>query len=671
MKRIILKTAFVLFTVLFSSSLQAEVTKVEIKERKTILQGKEFGKHGAYEYIKGLIYFEVDPKNPNNQQITDIEFAPLNANGMVEFYADFEVLQPISTSENANETALVEVSNRGGKFSLRYFNRSTSRTIDVNDEKSFGDNLLMENGLTVIWLGWQFDVPDDDQTLNIYLPNTVEVEGKPISGLVRSDWTLNQTTNTLSLGHRNQTAYAVSDKEDKRNVLTVRDGRDAERKISPKSKWTFAKEVDGELSESNTHIYMKEAFQAGKIYEMVYVSENPVIVGLGMAAIRDVIDYAKYNKESIFPVEKAIAAGVSQTGRFLRHFVYQDFNVTESGKQAYDGLMIITAGAGRGSFNHRFAQPSRDAHRYSAFFYPTDIFPFTSRTQTDPINSKEDGLVQNATKNALPKIMYINTGYEYWGRAASLIHMSVDGEKDISPMENERIYHLASGQHYVNGFPPRENNKISALMYRGNHLDYSVNYRSLLLQLKAWVNGMEPPQSKYPKIAEQTLVSIDKLNYPKIDGFQKSKVIHNAYRADYGNRFTSGIVDIQPPVLESKYPVKVAQVDEFGNEKAGIRNVELTVPIATYIPWNLRKDMPGEENELTDFLGTFIPFQMEKKYSDERPLIEMLYSSKVMYLEKVQKAIDDLVEAGFVLKIDEKYILNRAVSYWDYVVEGH
>lgn len=663
----------ILTIILFNMEISARVSKIEITERKVILNGKEFGQYGAYEYIKGTVWFEIDPFNEYNSAIVDIEYAPLTEHSMIVFSADFEVIQPVDLSKSSG-IALVEVSNRGGKFSLNYFNRATKRGIDPDNPQCFGDGLLMRNGLTIIWLGWQWDVPQSDKLLNINLPFAKMLNGKAISGLVRSDWMVKKTMKTLKLGHRNQVGYPVSNALAKENILTVRKGRDAKRDTIAKNLWQFAREENEKVRFNPYYIYMSKGFEAGKIYELVYKAKNPVISGLGMTAIRDIIDYAKNDTTAVFPVKMGIAAGVSQTGRFLRHFIYQNFNTTELGSKAFDGIMIITAGAGRGSFNHRFAQPSRDAHRYSAFFYPTDIFPFTSHNQIDYMTAKTDGLFNKADKKTLPLIMQINTGYEYWGRAASLIHLSVDGQHDIAPFANERIYHIASGQHFVNSFPPKAENKMLEGVYRGNPLEYKVNYRALLLKLTEWIQDKNPPPNMYPTIDYGTLAKIEDLKYPNIPHFTPSKVMHTAYRADYGPQFSVGIIDKQPPELGPVYHGKVPQLDQFGNELGGIRNVELQVPLATYIPYNLRIGIAGEQNELNDFYGTFIPLpkNLEEKnvgLKDERPAIYSLYKNKEDYLKKVKKAANKIIKQGFLLKEDKTYVLKRAENYWDFIMK--
>jgi len=663
-----------LFIPLFfiASQLLAKVEKIEIDSRKIVLQGKTFNGYGPYEMIKGRVYFSFDPTNPHNQQITDIELAPRNDAGRVEAHANIVILQPVANGRS-REVALIEVSNRGGKFSPYYYMRARTSTLVAGDSITFGDALLMRMGLAVVWVGWQFDVSDEGNNLRLTTP-IAQGKDADIEGLVRSDWTLNEGRNTLKLGHRQMVSYPVSDFDDPANQLTVRTGREALRRLIPRSQWKFAIEEDGKVKPDSTHIYMEDGFEAGKIYELVYKSKDPPIVGLGLAAIRDIISYFKYTDNKILSVEKGVAAGVSQTGRFLRHFLYQHFNVDEQGRKAYDGMMIITAGAGRGSFNHRFAQPSRDAHRYSAFFYPTDIFPFTSSVHPDPISGKEDGLLAKYDKRAMiPKIFYVNTGYEYWGRAAALIHVTPDGKKDVLPASFERIYHLSSGQHFVGAFPPRE--EIGDNVYRGNPLDFSVNYRALMVALVKWIDESEtPPPSQYPTFEAGTLVSFDQVAYPDIPNLTTPATIHVAYRVDYGPRWEDGIIDLQPPGIGNAFSALVSKVDSLGNEMAGIRNVELQVPLATYLPWNLRIGLPGETKEISDFVGTYIPFyttpNLSDLHQDPRPAIKSLYADKVKYLERIREAAENLATAGYVLREDIDYLVNRSERYWDWIFSG-
>ncbi len=653
-------------------SAQSEVIRVDVDSRQPVLGGQAFGAYGPYEVVRGQIYFSFDPANPMNARIVDLHLAPRNAAGRVEAWTTFIALRPMAP-ESARGIALVEVSNRGGKFSPQYFNRATTTSLDPDDPDAFGDALLLRLGLTVIWIGWQFDVPDFPGVLRLHVPRARHEDGSPITGLVRSDWTVDAPVTSLALAHRGHRAYPVADPEDTANTLTVRDGREAPRQVIPRKRWHFARLRNGRRVSGATHIVLDGGFEAGKIYELVYRAQDPAVVGLGLAAIRDVISYAKHDKTSIFPAKLGLAAGVSQTGRFLRQFLYQGFNTDEQGRAAYDGLMIITAGAGRGSFNHRFAQPSRDGHRYSAFFYPTDLFPFSSATQFDPLQGRSDGLLAHlANAKHAPKTFYINTGYEYWGRAASLIHTTPDGMADVAPPPHERIYHLASAQHFVGAFPKADDRLVYAPVYRGNPLDFSSNYRALLVRLVAWVEtGTAPPSSAYPTRTGGTLVRPMNVAFPAVPGVTFPQTIHVAYRADYGPRWSQGIIDVQPPRLGTSFPSRVAQVDRLGNEQGGVRNVELRVPLATYTPWSLRTGYAGSPGELADFVGTVIPLprtEAERQArGDPRPAIETLYASRQAYLNQVRREVQDLVRSGFLLADDRHHVLQRAARTWAWV----
>lgn len=653
----------------------ARVLRVEIDRRVEVLGGQSFEPHGAYELIEGRIYFAFDPDDPANDRIVDLEYAPRDSTGAVRAWANFAVLQPVEPAKRRG-LALVEVSNRGGKFTMPYFNYATAG-LDASAPAAFGDGLLMESGLTVLWVGWQWDVPRGEGLLRLRVPVARRGDGSPIYGRVRSDWVPDEPTDVLPLGHRDHYAYRAADFDHPDNVLTVRPDRGSERRVIPRDQWSFARrDSTGSLVPDSTHIHLEGGFDPGKIYESVYRSKNPRVVGLGLAALRDVISYAKYDSDAVFPVDRGLAVGVSQTGRLLRHFLYQGFNTDEEGRQAYDGVLAITAGAGRGSFNHRFAQPSRDAHRFSAFEYPTDIFPFTSRVQFDSLQWRSDGLLARQRPAHRPKTMYVNTGYEYWGRAASLIHTTPDGTEDVAPLDSERIYHIASAQHFPWQFPPPEENQLTEGpdLYRGNPMDHSVVYRALLMRLVEWVDdGRTPPPSQYPRHETGTLVSIDALDFPDLPTVDVPTVIHEAYRTDYGARFrTDGVVTRQPPRLGPSYPSLVSQVDSLGNERAGVHTVETRVPLATYMPWNLRIGATRNADELTDFFGSVVPLPAtptEKQATgDPRPAVTSLYSDKEAYMTKVQKAADAMIDEGLLLPTDRDRVLDRADAVWEWVV---
>ena len=644
--------------------------RVVVDSRADVLGGRPFGASGPYEKLAGTIHFSFDVANPANRPIVDLDKAPRNAAGRVEARANFVVLQP--KQPGPRHVALLEVSNRGGKASLGYLNYGTYST-DPKLAADFGDGLLMRLGLTVVWVGWQFDVPRTPGLLRLSAPVATDAD-RPIAGPVRSDWTVDRTETTLPLAHRDHVPYRPAESRDGEAVLTVRSGRLAPRRVVPRDEWRFARDSARGPVPDREHVFMASGFEAGKIYELVYFSEGPVVVGLGLAVIRDVAAYIKHGPAALFPARSTVALGISQTGRFLRHFLYQGFNTDEQGRQAIDGMLIHTAGGGRGSFNHRFAQPSRDGHRYSAFFFPTDLFPFASRALRDGVTGVTAGLLTHALSSAhRPKIFYTNTGYEYWGRAGSLIHTTPDAGADVEPFPEERIYHLAGAQHFVVGFPPPPQARIDgSRAYLGNPLDFLPVLRALLVRMIEWVTeGVTPPPSAFPRLDAGTLVPVERLRLPAIPGLTVPRAVHEAYRADYGPGWADGVITVGPPRLGPPFPALVSQVDDLGNERAGVRAVELLAPLATYTPWSLRTGHPGGSDELLDFLGSYVPLPRSEAertvLGDPRPSIERLYPSKAEYLARVAAAAASLESARLLLPEDRPRVIERAERHWDWL----
>lgn len=644
----------------------AEVVRIEVTSRADVLAGKAFGAAGAYEKLAGRIYFSVDPKNAANHIITDIAKAPLNASGRVEFSSDFYLIKPKDVARG-NGTVLYEVSNRGGKGMIGFFNFATS-SLDPQAPGEFGDGFLLEQGFTLLWVGWQFDPPRRDGLVRVYAPVAREADGSPIRGLVRSDFVVTETASEASLADRNHIAYAVARNNESDAVLTVRDGVEAPRRIIPRDQWQFT--ADG------ASIRLAAGFEPKKIYEVVYTAQDPPVVGVGPAAVRDTISRLKYGaaNELGLPagtIRRAIGFGISQSGRFLRTFLYYGFNEDESRRKVFDGVMPHVAGAGRGSFNHRFAQPSRDGHPYLNFFYPTDIFPFSDEPQTDPETGVTDGLLTHATKPEFrPEVFYTNTSYEYWGRAASLVHTTVDGRGDVALPPNVRVYLLAAGQHGVAAFPPSRT--IGQQM--NNPLDYRWVMRALLVAMNRRItDGTAPPPSAYPRVDQGTLVPPEKLKFPKIPSVNVATTPHKAYRADYGPEFASkGIVSREPPRIGAAFPILVPQVDADGNELAGVRVPELAVPVATYTGWNLFNERAGPPTVVSSMQGSFVPFARtgadRERVSDPRPSVSERYRGRDQYLQRIGQAAQELVGRGFLLEADVPRIVEQAGTRWDYVM---
>ena len=639
---------------LLAGVLSAGVVRVEVASRGDVLGGQEFGSAGAYEKIVGKVYFAVDPANANNKIIADIDKAPRNAEGKVEFAADVYLLKP-KKLDRGNGTALYEVSNRGNKGMLGMFNRGATGSLDPSTEAHFGDGFLMKAGYSLVWLGWQWDPPELPGRMRVYPPKAAGIRGP-----VRADFVPTKPETSHMLSDREHIPYLVADPDNPKITLTVRDRVESERRVVPRTKWRF--------SADRRSVEMPAGFELNKIYEVVYTAEDPVLVGLGPAAIRDFLSYLKYEAPAspVGRVERAYGFGVSQSGRFLRTFLYYGFNQDEEGRKVMDGVMAHVAGGGRGSFNHRFAQPSRDAHPFLNFFYPTDIFPFTDVMQTDPETGQSDGLLAKAAQ--IPKIFYTNSSYEYWGRAASLIHTTVDGKSDAPIPDHTRIYSFAGGQHGPAGFPPGR----SIGQQRNNPNDFKWAMRALLVAMDRWVkDGATPPASVYPRVAADTLVSPEAVQWPKIPGVGFSTRMHRAYRADYGPQFKKGVVTQEPPKIGKPFPILVSQVDRDGNEVAGLKMPEVAAPLATYTGWNLFNGKDGPVDEISSMQGSFIPFARTRaereKVGDPRLSVEERYKGREEFLGKISAAAAKLVEQGYVLEQDVPGILKQAGERWDWV----
>ena len=411
-------------------------------------------------------------------------------------------------------------------------------------------------------------------------------------------------------------------------------------------------------------------FQPGRIYEYIYVAADPVVAGLGFAAFRDFAAYAKHSPDAITPAKRVYGEGISQNGRFLRDFLYQGFNADEENRPALDGVLAHVAGAGRGSFNYRFAQPSRDAQPTSSIYFPTDIFPFTDLPETDPLTAASGGLLVRAIADkVVPKIFLSNTSYEYWGRVASLISTSADGQRDVETSPDVRIYHFTGLQHFPGPFPPARGENDLMGQEMETYLPVRFFWRAMIANMDAWVrNDTAPPASSYPRIDQENLVPLEKWAFPKIPNVKKPHEANTAYRLDFGPNWQAGILTLQPPVVGRPFPVLVPQVDADGNERDGVRLPEITVPLATYTGWNLRDPSIGAPTERVAFEGSFLAFPKtaaERKASgDPRKSIAERYRGRDDYLNRYLQAIEGLVKQRWLLPEDRAAFLMLGEREW-------
>ncbi len=648
--------------------LNARVIHIQIDSRKAVSDSKAFGNVGAYERVTGRVFFSVSIANPHNRGIVDLDKAVNLNHGEVEFSADFMALRPKDSSKG-NESLLLEVPNRGRGRIVSLMDGG-----DWDAAQDAGDGWLLRNGYSVVSLGWQWDATGDG-ALRLYAPIAKE-KGSTIRGLLRGDLMPSKVMEEIPLGHLiigniGGSEYPLADPDDPHNQLSVRNTPEAKRTLIPRSDWQFAHTVDGKLVASDRHIHLNGGFQPGKIYEYIYAVSDPVVAGLGFAAIRDFAAYAKHAPDALVPAARVYGEGISQNGRFLRDLLYQGFNADEEGRIALDGVLAHVAGAGRGSFNIRFAQPSRDAQPTSSIFFPTDVFPFTDQREIDPVTGNTGGLLDQATADkVVPKIFLSNTSYEYWGRAASLIHTTADAKQDTTISKDVRIYYFTGLQHFSGPFPPAEGPGDLHGQEPESPLPIRYFWRSMLANMDAWVrSGTLPPGSKYPKIADRTLVAINDYKFPSIPQVNKPREANRAYRLNFGPEWSRGIITMQPPRVGEPFLALVPQVDRDGNELAGIHLPEIAVPLATYTGWNLRDPSIGAPEQREAFEGSYLVFPKtaaeRQKSGDSRKSIAERYSSREDYLDRYAKTIDALVKERWILEEDRGALLGRGSAEWD------
>jgi hypothetical protein len=626
-----------------AASARADVTRVEIAKRADV-------KGSGYEKIAGTVYFAVNPADPRNAIIVDLDKAPRNAAGLVEFSSDFYILRPKDSA--GNNSALVEVSNRGGRGLLRQFNRGGPQT-DPETDADLGDKFLMRFGFTLAWVGWEFDVADTPNMMRIHLPVATD-HGKPISGIVRAAFIPSSRVNEFvlrDLGH-----YDPVDPDGPDSQLTVRSAFLGKGEVVPRQRWHLKGHT----------VTMDGGFEAGKTYEISYRAENPPVAGLGFAAMRDFSSWLKHVADGpIAPVRYAYAFGASQSGRYLRDFLYEGFNTDEHNRQVFDGVMAHIAGAARIDLNARWSTP------IGLGVHSATSFPFSDSSQRDPVTGDSSGILANERAwGHAPKVFYTNTPVEYWGtgRVAALVHTTPDGSRDQEPPDNVRVYFLAGTQHAPGRFPPTVANGQQA----DNPVEYAWPLRALLLAMHRWVSaGTPPPASVYPKLSDGTLVKASAVGFPAIPG------VASPAGLSAGSRVANTIMNdrMRNPKFDggagTPLPLLVPAVDEDGNERSGIRMPDVSVPLGTYTGWNFRNPSTGSPTELVSLLGSSVYFPATRAArdaaKDPRRSVEERYPSREQYLAQVEKAADALVARGYLLIDDVPRIVQRASDTWDLV----
>jgi len=655
---------FLLVFFFFLEYSSAKIVRIEVTGTEVYDAAKKFGDAGEYIRISGWAYGEVDPNNSLNSIIQDIQLAPRNVRGKVEYVSQFVLLRPMNMSK-CNGILFLSLPNRGNIFPP--------------------DTALLKRGYVYLWSAWQGDVLPGNNRILMEVPIAKD-SSKEITGKIRSEFEVGEVTKTLNLSsgyfsgltHHSYEAVSLDNSD---ATLTRRVLESDERQLIPHTDWAFAdcssKEFPG--FPDRTRISLKGGFDPNYIYELIYTGKNPLVMGLGFAAVRDIASFFKHELwderrhanplvvigTTTSPIRVAIMQGVSQCGNFTRTFLQLGFNEDENKKIVFEGVNDHI-GTRRISLNIRFGRPGGGGTQREDHLFPSHEPPFTWDVTLDPISGMKDGILEKCVQtNTCPKIIQTFSSSEYWQLRASLRTTDPYSKKDIPIPSNVRIYLFNSTQHA----PFKMNDKISGFTTNDN--SYAPNLRALVIALENWVlTDKQPPASVYPRIDNNTLVRPDQksIGWTDIPGVLYNGKVNEGALIDYGEGFdmkhVSGVLREPPVVMKDKfYHVLVPKVDKDDNELGGIRNTTILAPLGTYTGWSLRQKGYGE-GDLNALNGMFIPFKNTKAErtaaGDPRLSLEERYQTHEGYVAAVKKAADELVGKGFLLVEDAAKIVAAA-----------
>ena len=673
-----------------ASSAEARLVRLEIAHREVVAGGEAFGTTGAYERLTGTAYFEVDTRDPRNAVVFDLDKAPRNARGQVEFSADMVILKPVDLAP-AGTTLFFEVNNRGRKIS---FGRMQDTASDANmnsplSPRDFGNGFLMKRGYVLAWVGWGADIAPGDNRLTVNFPVAME-NGRPIAERILTEFGdrnfngATPATLPLSGGTAFKSFLSVStDKTAAEAELWVTPS-DSPRPSGPDiprgtrvadDQWAFASCPDGwPGTPSTSDICIKGGFQNNVDYHLMYRAAGSPVMGLGYVTSRDFVSFLRNaakddagNPNPVAGIATTLCQGISSSGMYFRDYLYFGFNEDEQGRRVCDGIHVHVPGAQRLYLNYRFAQPNPFTQQHRERYVPDVNFPVKYAVTRDPVSGNEDGILTRPQTD--PKIIHTDTSNEYWQFRASLLGTDPDGTLDVADPIYVRRYLLSSTQHgWFKGDAPhhgianRQCEQLTIATHPGPIL------RALVVALEQWVKeGTLPPTSRVPRISDHTLVAPDELAFPSIPGVTFAGLYNGSGERDFGPRVkgNAGVVDRLFPSILSLHRILVPQVDKVGNDIAGIRHPFVEVPIATLTGWNTRTPEFGG-NDLCDLLGSTVPLQRTRKEAqasgDPRPALEDLYRDHQDYVGKIEQAAKALEKQRFMLPEDVELIVREATQ---------
>jgi hypothetical protein len=632
----------------------ARITEIRIDTVEPFIGGHAFGSVGPYERLTGVAKGELDPSARENAVIVDLDKAPRNSRGMVEYEIDIFILRPADPAKGSG-ILYYEVLNRGNKqLGTRLLDVTSGGAVSLANALNnpttpahVGNGFVFERGYTVVWSAWDPDVSSANARMTARFPVVME-NGAPMVRRIREEFQAGKRVPVDVEVMRLTYPAASTDRAKAR--LFERDRQTDQRNEIPPEHWEFADARTVRLLPKGTK------FVTAAIYELWYEATQPKVVGIGFAATRDVVSFLRHEKAddkgnanplTAHGIRHTLAFGGSQAGRFLRHYIELGMNKDLAGRKVFDGVFSHTAGAGKVFANHSFAQPGRTTTQHEDHDYPENWFPFSTAHTTDPLAGKNGSLFRGDGFD--PLLIETNTSTEYWQKGASLLTMDAMGSRDLSLPANSRVYLIAGTQH---GGRAGLRSARGVCANSTNPHSPAPAMRALVVALEQWVTeGTAPPASRVPSVAAGTALDDDRLRFPAIKGVT---LVHA------GNRFGPLRDWIDPPGTSIGataglrfYRTRVPAVDADGNETSGIRLPLIAVPLATYTGWNLYTRLPSE---LCDRDGSHIAFAKTKAEreaaNDPRPSIEERYGSRADYVAKVRTATDALVRERLLLPPD-------------------
>ena len=654
MKASIVARAALCALVVTAAPAVARLTEINVTAVEPFADGHAFGNAGAYERVKGTFKGELDPADPRNGVIVNLDKAPRNAAGRVEYEVDFFLLRPADAARG-NRKIIYDVTNRGRKnLHWRLTDARLASPAGANDPRTVqdaGNGLFFRMGYTLVWNGWDPDAPRSSAGLTMK-PVIATNGGAPIVRVIRDELqsgTRSPQRETFRLTHEAATLDQAQAK------LTVRRNEADPRREIPASGWAYANAREIRLLPPGAKP------EPGSIYEFHYPATNPRVLGIGLAATRDLVSFLRHesadskgNANPARPGIKAVLAfGSSQSGRYLRDHVAQGFNQDESARKVFDGILAHTAGAGGVFLNTEFGQPARTSTQHEDRTFPEGAFPFSTARMTDPVTGRTAGLLRNDSFD--PLWMETNTSTEYWQKGASLLVTDPLGTRDVDLPANARGYLFAGTQHGALAW--MRSTPGNCVNPRNPHSPTPAQ-RALLIALDEWVSeGKAPPASRTPRLKDGTLVAPGEFAFPPIPGIAVVRRVNEV-----------GVLrDWVKPELDLSRPYRplVPQVDLDGNETSGILLPDIAVPLGTHTGWNLYQ-APYPEGELCDRDGTYKAFpatRAEREAArDPRASLEERYGDHAGYVQRVEQTVKKLVADRLLLAEDGELFIARAKS---------